>query len=53
MQKLVIQIYFFLSIGNSTDILNTSPLAGEANYFKSQSQQEEMWLEAQVNLYNM
>ena len=23
MQKLVIQIYFFLSIGNSTDILNT------------------------------
>ena len=30
-----------------------SPLAGEANNLKSQSQQEEMWLEAQVNLYNM
>ena len=30
-----------------------APLAGEANNLKSQSQQEGMWLEAQVNLYNM
>ena len=30
-----------------------TPLAGEANNLKSQSQQEGMWLEAQVNLYNM
>ena len=29
------------------------PLAGEANNLKSQSQQEGMCLEAQVNLYNM
>ena len=32
---------------------NCTPLAGEENNLKSQSQQEEMWLEAQVNLYNM
>ena len=31
----------------------STPLAGEANNLKSQSQQEGMWLEAQVNLYNM
>ena len=30
-----------------------TPLAGEANNLKSQSQQEGMCLEAQVNLYNM
>ena len=29
------------------------PLAGEVNNLKSQSQQEGMCLEAQVNLYNM
>ena len=33
--------------------LHRPPLAGEANNLKSQSQQEGMWLEAQVNLYNM
>ena len=31
----------------------SAPLAVEANNLKSQSQQEGMWLEAQVNLYNM
>ena len=30
-----------------------APLAGEANNLKSQSQQEGMWLEAQVTLYIM
>ena len=32
--------------------LDDAPLAGEANNLKSQSQQEGMCLEAQVNLYN-
>ena len=36
-----------------TEKCHISPLAGEENKLKSQSQQEEMWLEAQVNLYNM
>ena len=36
-----------------TDEDEDAPLAGEANNLKSQSQQEGMWLEAQVNLYNM
>ena len=34
-------------------LVNTTPLAGKANNLKSQSQQEGMCLEAQVNLYNM
>ena len=34
-------------------LVNTTPLAGKANNLKSQSPQEGMWLQAQVNLYNM
>ena len=37
----------------SKDLEIRSPLAGEANNLKSQSKQEGMCLEAQVNLYNM
>ena len=35
------------------NLYHNTPLAGEANNLKSQSQQEGMCLEAQVNLYNM
>ena len=38
---------------NVSRLDNAPPLAGEANNLKSQSQQEGMCLEAQVNLYNM